>query len=93
MFVDTYNLKKLCGIEFLQLSPMFQIQPGRISKNSALQNLSRMVKNNIPASQINLPLRKHLTKPSFLTQKEDSCGMGLTNCALVRGLLVINYFL
>ena len=51
----------------------------RVLKNSAPKNLFRMVKNNIPASQINgtpiLLLGKlHLTKPSFWAQKGYLCG-------------------
>jgi hypothetical protein len=70
----------------------------RVLKISAPKNLCRMVKNNIPASQINgtpmLPsVKLHLTKPSFLAQKGNSCGVSLTNNTLVKGLLVLNYFL
>ena len=67
----------------------------RVLKNSASKNLFRMVKYNIPASQINgtlmLPLGKlHLTKPSFGAQKGNLCGTGLTNCALIKGLFVFS---
>ena len=67
----------------------------RVLKNSAPKNLCRMVKNNIPTSQINgtpmLPLRKlHLTKLSFQAQKGNSCGMSLTNGALAKGLFVLH---
>jgi hypothetical protein len=44
-----------------------------------------MIKNNVPASQINgtlmLPLEK--LKPIFPAQKGNSCGASITNYALV----------